>query len=322
MIIKCNSDKIRYTGRWNINESSATSTANGNYFEFMYSGECAVIGFDTSYARVPFPHVYISVDGGANVEVSLDRFVRISAEEGEHKVCVILKGSVENQHRWFAPIEAKVSLLEIEADEFLDLPEDTRPVIEFIGDSITEGISIDVGYLNYGDSRDMVYRADSTAGYAWLTARKLNFRPVIMGYGCLGTTKGGAGGIPPVAESYKYYSDGYEMESQQADFIVINHGTNDRRADKEIFKKRYFEFLCVVRGRNSKAKIISLTPFSGCLAKEIKEVVEKYNKERADTIFYIDTTGWIEPEPIHPFRIGHKTVSEKLAKIIKEHLLK
>ena len=242
MIIKSNSDKIRYTGRWNINELSATSTANGNYFEFIYSGECAVIGFDTSYARVPFPHIYISVDGGANIEVSIDRFVRISAEKGEHKVCVVLKGSVEFQHRWFEPIEAKVSLLEIEADEFLDLPEDTRPVIEFIGDSITEGISIDVGYSNYGNNRDMVYWDDSTAGYAWLTAKILNFRPVIMGYGCLGTTKGGAGGIPPVAESYKYYSDGYTMESQQADFIVINHGTNDRSADKKIFKNKYLEF--------------------------------------------------------------------------------
>ena len=69
------------------------------------------------------------------------------------------------------------------------------------------------------------------------------------------------------------------------------------------------------------SKIISLTPFSGCLAKEIKEVVEKYNKEKADTVFYIDTTGWIEPEPIHPLRDGHKTVSEKLSEIIKEHLL-
>lgn len=321
MIIKCNSDKIRYTGRWNVTESSATSTANGNYFEFMYSGECAVIGFDTSYTRIPFPHIYISVDGGANIEVSLDRFVRISAEEGEHKVCVILKGSVEDQHRWFAPVEAKVSLLEIEADGFLDLPEDTRPVIEFIGDSITEGISIDVGYSNYGNKNDMVYWDDSTAGYAWRTAKSLNFRPVIMGYGCLGTTRGGAGGIPPVAKSYKYYSDGYIMESQQADFIVINHGTNDRRADKEIFKKRYFEFLGVVRERNPLSKIICLTPFSGCLAKEIEEVVEKYNKETDDTVFYIDTTGWIEPEPIHPLRTGHKTVSEKLSRIIKENFM-
>ncbi len=321
MIIKCNSEKIRYTGRWNITEESATSTANGNYFEFMYYGECAVIGFDTSYTRTPFPHIYISVDGGADIEVSLDRYVRISAQEGKHKVCAIMKGSVESQHRWFAPLEAKVSLLEIEADSFLDLPEDTRPIIEFIGDSITEGISIDTGYLNYGKNYDMVYWDDSTAGYAWRTAKALNFRPVIMGYGCLGTTKGGAGGVPPVAESYKYYSDGCPMESKNADFIVINHGTNDRGADKQTFKEKYFEFLCIVRERNPLSKIISLTPFSGCLAKEIKEVVEKYNNENGDNVFYIDTTGWIAPEPIHPTRDGHKTVSGNLSRIIKEQLL-
>ncbi len=321
MIIKHNDDKIRYTGRWNVGENATTSTANGSYFEFLYSGECVVIGFDTSYTRIPFPHIYISVDGGANIEVSLDRFVRISAEKGEHRVCVIMKGSVESQHRWFSPVEAKVSLLEIEADEFLDLPEDTRPVIEFIGDSITEGISIDVGYSNYRNGNDMIYWDDATAGYAWRTAKALNFRPVIMGYGCLGTTKGGAGGVPPVAEAYKYYSDGYPIVSQQADFIVINHGTNDRGADKKLFKRKYFEFLCVVRERNLKSKIISLTPFSGCLAKEIKEVVESYNNEKSDNVFFIDSTGWIEPEPIHPLREGHKTISENLSKIIKEYLM-
>ena len=108
------------------------------------------------------------------------------------------------------------------------------------------------------------------------------------------------------------------MKSINADFIVINHGTNDRNSDKEFFEQKYFEFLCVVRNRNPKSKIISLTPFSGCLAKEIREVVEKYNSEKNDEVFYIDTTGWIEAEPIHPLRQGHKTVSEKLSKIIKE----
>ncbi len=201
------------------------------------------------------------------------------------------------------------------------MPEDKRPVIEFIGDSITEGISIDVDYSNHGDYRDMVYWNDSAAGYAWQTAKALNFRPVIMGYGCLGTTTEGAGRIPPVAESYGYYSNGCAMESLQADFIVINHGTNDRRADKELFKEKYFEFLSIVRERNPMSKMISLTPFSGCLAKEIKETVEKYNKEKNDKVFCIDTTGWIEPEPLHPHRDGHKTVSKKLSEIIKEYLM-
>ena len=321
MIIKPNDEKIHYTGRWNVTEEAATSTANGNYFEFSYKGECAVIGFDISYTRQPFPHVYISVDGGANIEVSLDRFIRISAEDGEHKVMVIMKSSVETQHRWYAPVEAKVSLIDLEADEFLELSPDTRKTIEFIGDSITEGIAIDLGHVYRGENRDMVYWDDSTAGYAWRTAKALNLRPMTMGYGYLGITRCGGGGIPPVGESYGFYSDGFSMESNNADFIVINHGTNDRRADKELFKEKYFEFLNIVRERNKNSKIISLTPFSGCLAKEISEVVEKYNREFNDDVFYIDTTGWIEPEPIHPIRAGHKVVSENLSKILKEKFL-
>lgn len=320
MIINCDSNKIRYTGRWNVSENAATSTANGSCFEFMYVGECAVLTFDTNNLKTPFPHIYIGVDDGAKIEVTLDKFIRISADEGTHKVCVIMKSSVENQRRWTEPVEAKVSLLEIEARSFVDLPKDERPVIEFIGDSITEGISIDVGYSNYGNADDMVYWDDATAGYAWLTARKLNFRPVIMGYGCLGTTRDGAGGVPPVATSYGFYGDGKPMESQNADFIVINHGTNDRRADVKLFKEKYFEFLRVVRKRNPNSKIISLTPFSGCLAAEIKETVEKFNFEKNDDVFYIDSTGWTTSEPLHPLRDGHKAVAEKLSKIIKERL--
>lgn len=321
MNITPNNEKIRYTGRWRVNEKEAVSTANGNYFEFAFKGECAVLWFDVIQCKIPFPHIYISVDDGAKIEVSLDKFIRISAEEGEHFVQVILKGSVETQHRWFAPVEAKVSLAGIEADKFIDLAEDNRKVIEFIGDSITEGISI-VGYENYKKgSDDMVYWDDSTAGYAWLTAKTLNMRPVIMGYGCLGTTGRGGGNIPPVIESYPYYSDGYAMKSVNADFIVINHGTNDRRSQRSEFKKAYYNFLESVRERNKDSKIISLTPFCGELAQEIKEVVEIYNRERNDDVFYIDSTGWISPEPLHPLRDGHKTVSKNLSEIIKSKFL-
>lgn len=321
MIIKHDDNQIRYTGRWNIDTNASVSTANGSYFEFMYEGECAVIEFDISENQIPYPHIYINVDDGANIEVTLDKFIRISAESGKHKVCVTMKSSMETQNRWISPIEAKVSLVSIEAEGFCPLPEDTRPVIEFIGDSITEGISIDTKYSNYQDSRDMVYWDDSTAGYAYLTAKSLNFRPVVMGYGCLGTTKGGAGNVPPAEESYPYYSDGFPMESQNADIIVINHGTNDRKNDKDLFKKKYFEFLCLVRKRNPHSKIIALTPFSGCLAEEIKMVTDTYNSKNSDNVFYIKTTGWINPEPLHPDRKGHKTVSKNLVKIIREQLL-
>ncbi len=323
MILKPNSPLIRYTGRWNVSETEAVSTANGSYAEFAFSGECAVVEFGIDDCTIPYPRVYISVDKGACIEVPLDKFIRISAEDGEHYVQIILKGSVELQNRWLAPLEAGTAIRSLEAEAFLPLPEDNRGTIEFLGDSITEGISIDVEprCVHYGSSRDMVFWDDSTAGYAWLTAKALDMRPVIMGYGCLGTTQGGAGNIPNVCESYPYYSDGCPMESTNADYIVINHGTNDRRADRDTFRRQYYHLLEIVRERNPKSQIIALTPFCGALADEIHEIVETFNREHSDKVFCINTTGWISPEPLHPTREGHKTVSRNLTKIIREKFL-
>ena len=323
MLLTPDSPRIRYTGRWNIGASESVSTANGSYAEFAFSGECAVIEFGIDHCTIPFPRVYISVDGGADVEVPIDKFIRISAEDGDHTVRIVLKGSVELQNRWLSPLEAAVSIRSLEAGAFLPLPEDNRKIIEFLGDSITEGISIDVErrFAHYGGSRDMVFWDDSTAGYAWLTAKLLGFRPVIMGYGCLGTTRMGAGNIPDVCESYPYYSGGCPMESANADVIVINHGTNDRGADPETFAKQYRRLLEIVRARNPEAKMIALTPFCGALAGEIRGITEKYNHECGDHVYYIDTTGWIPPEPLHPTRDGHKTAARNLAEIIRNEIL-
>ncbi|MBQ2278083.1 MAG: hypothetical protein II333_05880 [Clostridia bacterium] len=320
MILTPDSPLIRYTGRWNVGGTEAVSTANGSYAEFAFSGECAVIEFGIGHCTIPFPRVYISADGGADIEVPVDKFIRISAEDGDHTVRIVLKGSVELQNRWLPPLEAAVSIRSLEADAFLPLPEDNRKIIEFLGDSITEGISIDVEprFVHYGGSRDMVFWDDSTAGYAWLTAELLDLRPVIMGYGCLGTTRMGAGNIPDVCESYPYYSGGCPMESANADYIVINHGTNDRGADRETFRRQYRRLLEIVRARSPQAKIIALTPFCGALADEIREITDRFNRECGDHVYYIDTTGWIAPEPLHPTRAGHKTVARNLAEKIKE----
>lgn len=320
MLLSPDSPLIRYTGRWKIGSAEAVSTANGSYAEFAFSGECAVIEFGIDHCTAPFPRVYISVDNGANVEVPLDKFIRISAEDGEHFVCMILKGSVELQNRWLHPLESAVSVRSLEADAFLTLPDDNRKTIEFLGDSITEGISIDVErrFVHYGGSRDMVFWDDATAGYAWLTAKLLDFRPILMGYGCLGTTQGGAGNLPDAVEAYPYSSDGQPIESANADYIVINHGTNDRRAGRETFFRQYRRLLDVVRERNPRAKIISLTPFCGAWAEEIHEIVETFNRETGGDVHYIDSTGWIPPEPLHPTREGHKTVARKLSAKLKE----
>ena len=318
MLIRPNDPFIRYTGRWYITETDAYSTANGNYLEFCFEGNTAVIHYDIDNCVSPFPHVYVRVDNGAFIETVIDKYLRISVEQGAHKVQIILKSSYEYQNRWTEPIEAKVDIIGIEAESFLPLEKDDRPTIEFIGDSITEGTLVDPQYKYHNDRRDLVYMNDSIAGYAWQTAKMLNMRLITMGYGSLGSTKGGSGGVPPVEESYPFFCENLPMPSANADIIVINHGTNDHHSDNETFKKAYASFLRSVRERNKKSIIICIAPFIGWFTQEVGEVVASHNEKYKDSVHYVDTTGWISPDPMHPLRDACVNIAKRLAKIIDD----
>lgn len=77
------------------------------------------------------------------------------AGEGPHTVRVIYKGAVEQQARWRAPLVGRIAFLGLEARREAVLEKDTRPVIEFVGDSITEGVLIDDGCRPYPDNDQM-----------------------------------------------------------------------------------------------------------------------------------------------------------------------
>lgn len=324
MIIKATDKKIRYSERWWESNEMMVCTANGGTAEFKFTGEMCILTFDTSTCVNPYPHIYISVDNGAKIEVPIHYNIRIASDPGEHYVKIILKSSEERQHRWFEPIEARVKLVSLEADSFGELEPDERPSIEFIGDSITEGVLTDDATVSNAINKsegERVWRDDATATYAWLTAEKLNLRPIIMGYGAVGTTKAGCGAVPKVYESYPNYCHNNPMPSANADYIVINHGANDAGAKDEVVFSEYKNFLGLVRDRNPKSKIISLTPFSGRKTDVIKKAVEAHNSEKSDNVYIIDSTGWVPPEPLHPLRDGHKIIAEHLSEILKKEIM-
>ena len=102
---------------------------------------------------------------------------------------------------------------------------------------------------------------------------------------------------------------------------VINHGTNDAGKEKEVVKPEYEKFLKLVRDRNPKSKIICLTPFGGYHAELIDEIVKEHNEKYSDNVYYINSTGWVPQQPVHPLRDGHKIVAEHLAEILKQEVL-
>ncbi len=320
MFIKTTDDSVRFTGRWNVTEDFAITTAPGGMIELAYSGTAAVLHFNTEMNMRPYPHLWISVDDGAKIEVPVDHVIRVEApNDGDHIIRVIYKGAVEVQHRWYHPLIGKLAFTGADADAAAVLPADDRKIIEFIGDSITEGVLIDEfrRYEQY-EQFNRPNQDDVTATYAYLTAINLNMKPVIMGYGATGVTTSGCGSVPPANESYPYVYDGVRAKAQGSEIIVINHGANDRRNGAEMYIREYEKFLHLVREINPNSKIVVLSAFCGVFPKELGEMVERFNKENNDDVKFINSTGWIPAEPLHPLRDGHKIVAEHLTEELKK----
>ena len=319
-------ESIRLTGRWDVrNESFAETTTTGAYIEFAFEGRMAMAIFDTWANPEPRLHLWVQLDGGAMVQTPIDSYLRIVAPtDGKHICRIIYKGGAEVHARWYLPLEGKVSFVGFEAENCIAIGDDTRKTIEFVGDSITEGVLIDTDYYGSGrpkspiDQHNRVYQDDACATYAWLTAEALDLRPVIMGYGAVGVTRSGCGKVPPAAVAYPCNFDGSPITRERPDYIVINHGANDRGKPAEIYVEKYKELLDKVREMNPDARIVSVSAFCGAHHEELGRFIAKYNEQNNADVAFVDTYGWIPVEPLHPMRDGHRTVAENLTKILKD----
>lgn len=324
MFFKFNDPKIRYIGRWATEgdwSNSISSTACGAKIEFAFTGTAALLHFDTENNVQPYPHLWITVDNGAKTEVPVYEFIRLeAASEGKHRVTIIFKSAVESQHRWYSPLVGKISFMGVTANKLTALPENTKKTIEIVGDSITEGVLIDENISQKNEINCRPFQDDVTATYAYLTAQALDLEPYIMGYGGVGTTHGGQGAVPKCVEAYSYCFNNRRKTYNSCDYILINHGANDQWATAENYIRGYAELLDLIIAENPHAKIIVLSAFCGAHHKELGEFIAKYNESNCTAVHFIDSTGWVPKEPLHPLREGHRIIADHLIPILKEIL--
>lgn len=337
MFIKWNDQAVRLTGRWTrLNDECTdthhyvkatpaytTTTAAGSYFELAFTGRNLLLHFDLGYLPQPRPHLWVQLDGGMRMEVPVDRHLRLDAMTGgNHVVKVLYKGGMEQLPRWYAPVMGCVSFIGAEADAPGQLPEDHRKIIEFIGDSITEGVLIDTDYTqvveNTIDQFNRPYQDDNCATYASLTAENLNLRTMFQAYGAIGLTRSGCGAVPRAGLIYPYVCDQVPYTGEAPDIVMINHGANDRTNGPVEYIQRYEAFIDQVRDTHPQALIVCLGAFCGAFDSELRDMVERYNASHATPIHFISTMGWVPAEPLHPTRQGHQTIARNLTPILKK----
>ena len=326
MNVSYSHESIRLTGRWDTSDPAvAVATATGSYIEFAFEGRMAVVHFDVLTNATPRLHLWLQLDGGDMFDAPIDSHMRVIAkEEGKHICRIIYRGGTEQTNRWYAPLTGKVSFLGVQTEHPIPIPADERPVIEFVGDSITEGVLIDVDVFEGGtpashiSQLDRCFLDDVCATYAWQTAEALNLRPVFMGYGAVGVTRVGCGNVPMAPDAYPFNFDGSPITHAPSDIVLINHGANDRSRPAELYLTKYADLLDVIRSHNPAATIVCLSAFCGAHHEELGELIARYNAEHGCNVHYIDSNGWISPEPLHPLRDGHTTVAEHLIPLLGE----
>lgn len=310
---------VRYTGRFGEYNNTMTATTPGAYFEVAFKGDYVLLRFEIGDNEKPLPHLWVSLDGGDMFETAVDSYLRVNTKDGDHVLKVIYKGGQEAPARFTLPLRGKISFLGYEADDKGVLEPDTRKTIEIVGDSITEGVFVDEHIkICEIDQHNRPYQDDACANYAYLTAQNLNLREFRMGYGAAGATRGGWGGVPKAVEAYPFCFEGCPVGYGHPDYILINHGANDRGATAETYVKEYRALLELVRKTHPDSMIISLSAFCVAYPNELKAMIDEYNKETGDEVKFIDGGGWVEPVPLHPTREGHKIIAEKLTAELKK----
>ena len=312
---------VRTMGRWAPFRYGMATTAPGSAIELAFTGSVATLYFDIENLTLPYPHLWICLDGGALFEVPVERYLRVQApSNGEHFLKIVYKGARETANRWHHPLQGYVLFTGFEADGEGTLLEDTRKTIELVGDSITEGVLIDPQYAPNGenDQYNRPYQDDALATYGALLAKELDLIPLFCAYGAVGVTKGGCGGVPCAPALYDYCFEGARVGYAPADYVLINHGTNDQH-NPHLFNEGYTALLDRVFARNPKAKVVVLVPFCGAFKRELEALIPTYCAQKKKTILLIDTTGWLPPDPLHPLRDGHIIASKKIAEIMRAH---
>lgn len=327
MFYTASDENIRYTGRFGRTtawtpKDNMTAVAPGSYFEFSFKGHCAVMQFDVDLTFHPHGHVYIEVDGGARVESTIEQYIRVSAkDDGPHYVKVIYKSTIEQMNRWFQPLNNKLALQGIECEELVPLAPDNRKTIEVIGDSITEGVLTDSANLTHVQQLNRPWQDDVTATYGWILAEAMDLRPCFMGFGATSLHHSGCGCVPKASEQYPYNFYECKRTFPSCDYILINHGANDRAAGntpREDYLPNYAAFLTQIRETNPTSTIVILSPFCGAMDKVLPDFVAKWNAEHNDNVKYISSHGWVPLDPLHPTREGHATIGKNLIEAWKQ----
>jgi len=206
---------LRFFGRWDLRAPDRAITINtGSYVLARFSGDSISARFDVSTNQPPLPALAWRLDNGEWKYSEIAPEVKLGENlgGGPHTLWLMVRGLSEFQSRWKPPLVASVTFLG------LDLPAGGRVLaplaewdhpklkIEFLGDSLTEGVG--VGEPDGQPSKTKSWEANALESWVAKSALGLGAMWRQVGFGSTGINHGGSGGAIAAQDSFNLFYEG------------------------------------------------------------------------------------------------------------------
>lgn len=297
---------------WDVNQSRAFTNNSGAKITTLIKGGATKLTLKFNVAdqsaTVPSKIAYrvdnmewVIVPVTAQVDVPLPD---ITKAWSVHKLEIILSTTSEAVGRWANPYPSSIKFLGIDTvpENCTAVKPPEKPLFGLVfGDSITEGIG------TIGKGGDSTTRSDALQSWAFQLGDEIGAEIGVVGFGLLGMSRAGHGGVPKLGDSWKNLAANIpRVLSPEPDFIVINLGTNDKNGNISVptFSADYISTVNAMLKETSNTKIFVMVPFGGHYGVlTYRDIVTGVTDVKRT--FMVDTTGWWETtdaaDGVHPW---------------------
>lgn len=244
------------------------------------------------------------VDGGKwqRAQASLEK-IDIPLDSTLHTIEIMAAGNSDIDEVWQGNEGFAIKNIYLNNGEIMAAPQ--RPVVNFIGDSITAGCWV-VGNHPAAD-----YRPETN--YAGICADLLNVDSVRIAYSAGGVLRPATGGVPTADVFLGKIDAQTSWTPNHPELNVINLGVNDRRFPLAQFIAAFDLFIQQVKLTFPHTPLAIMIPFSQTFASEIRKIATKHNCS------IIETKTWSHSftDGLHPDQAGAITEGKMLAQALQ-----
>lgn len=308
---------LRFVGRWDkSNSTQYTSYFPGAYLTTRFTG--STVKLNLGPTPTTFRYVIDGVSStywnGAGKDVNL---TTTPLSSGTHTLQIAAEW--ENT-------ELQVQGLVLDENASTQ-PPDARPLIEFVGDSITTGYSS---------------KTTALTSYAWRAAEQLGADHTQIAYPSITLVQGyhySYNHLPGMETLYTKLQAGshcltfectnvpaWNFANYTPKLVVVNLGTNDNNTGtpRDKFQDTYTRFLASIRARFPDAEIFAMVPFGQYYAEQTVAAVNARLAAGDAKVHYIKTEGWLSAsdfaDGVHPTDGGHAKAAQQLVSHLQPYM--